>query len=919
MARITAGKILKVAVLPGIIPRTRHLLSGGFGHISFYMAQLFHAVRLLPSGHPYLSPANFGRFGISHVTAESWRMIVQGQRQIDQVLIFGIVILGIGILFVQFCFLGVMLFVQTANALPANGFLNTLNPTTDLAFILMDSVFGIPADSGGVNFFGSCVAQAIECFTDNPYPHPAASYPMPYHEGLHTMLMVYSIGLLVIAAIIFSYFAVTVLLETAESGTPFGKRFDHVWAPIRMVMAIALLIPIASGLNAAQYLVLYAAKWGSGFATTGWELFIDQSTGTPAALLGGPDSGLVALPNTPPVNTFLEFATILATCKIGEASGVNPRDVKAYVVFPDQMGPAGRADLDGLSYADALQRGNYSDIHYVFGVYELKDGKPLHSSYPGEIKPVCGELLLKVTDLDDVNSPGSKYILEQYHRMIIIMWQDVAGSGEWGDGSSATMNLHTMGHGFVKRNFPQDIRENITDSPRGQDSNYPEATAVDLSAANAYYTLEVERIIKEAVRLQLTSPAWTQMVQYGWAGAGIWYNNIARLNGSLISAAYSLPSIRKYPEVMEYVSQQRVAQKEAGVGSERFNPELANGRAINFDPEKDGMMAQVLYKAMISWQGSYSKTSLSGNPFIDTINALFGTQGLFDLQKNTDTHPLAALVAMGKGLVDSSISNLGAAGAAGLAGGVINFFKDLAPLGTTAINASKFAMSIGMMAMTIGILLFYVLPFIPFLYFFFAVGGWVKGIFESIVAVPLWALAHIRIDHSGGMPGDAARGGYFMLFEIFLRPLLIVFGLLAAITIFSAQVRILNEIWSLVVSNVTGYDATAGKAIAKGETGSLSYFRGIADRFFFTVMYAIVVYMMGMASFKLIDILPNQILRWLGAEGGAFSDQVGNGPDGMMTKMSVGTERITSQLGDLGKQGLSAIDKNQRQLGGEIS
>ncbi|MCM2342984.1 MAG: type IV secretion protein DotA, partial [Alphaproteobacteria bacterium] len=418
MARITAGNILKVAILPGIVPRTRELMAGGFGYIAFYIAQIFWAVKLLPTGHPYLSVANFGRFGISHVTSEAWRSVVKGQRHIDQIIIFCVILVGIAILFIQFCFLGAALFTQAAHALPplpAGGFLGTANPDNDVAFVLLDYVFGIPSD--GVNhFFGSCVAQEIQCFTDSPWPIPGPSFPFAYHDGLHAMLQVYSIGLLVIAMVIFSYFAVAILLETAESGTPFGRRFNALWAPVRMVMAIALLMPIANGLNAAQYVVLYAAKWGSGFATNGWNLFVADAT-APAnfSILGDPKD-LVAAPSTPPVNTFVQFATVLAACKIAEASGTNPRDVNAYVVFPQTMGPAGRADLVGLSYADALDRSNNGDIYYVFGVYETdSSGQPLHANYPGQVKPVCGEVALQVTDVDDAFSPGSYYMLEQYH------------------------------------------------------------------------------------------------------------------------------------------------------------------------------------------------------------------------------------------------------------------------------------------------------------------------------------------------------------------------------------------------------------------------------------------------------------------------------------------------------------------------
>ena len=75
-----------------------------------------------------------------------------------------------------------------------------------------------------------------------------------------------------------------------------------------------------------------------------------------------------------------------------------------------------------------------------------------------------------------------------------------------------------------------------------------------------------------------------------------------------------------------------------------------------------------------------------------------------------------------------------------------------------------------------------------------------------MVGIPLWALAHLRIDGEG-LPGQAAESGYFLIFEIFLRPILTVFALIAAILIFSAQVRVLNFIWDIVTTNVTGFSA----------------------------------------------------------------------------------------------------------------
>ncbi len=164
--------------------------------------------------------------------------------------------------------------------MPTNfaGFFITPSPgDDDIAFVLLDRVFGVPQlflDSGGG---GSCVEKGTACFLaascEFANAQPEGAYPWPFHIALRQMMQFYSIGLLIVGLLIFLYFTVTVVMETAQDGVPFGRRFNHVWAPIRMVVALGLLIPVANGLNAAQYITLYAAYWGSGFATNGWNLF----------------------------------------------------------------------------------------------------------------------------------------------------------------------------------------------------------------------------------------------------------------------------------------------------------------------------------------------------------------------------------------------------------------------------------------------------------------------------------------------------------------------------------------------------------------------------------------------------------------------------------------------------------------------
>jgi hypothetical protein len=181
------------------------------------------------------------------------------------------------------------------------------------------------------------------------------------------------------------------------------------------------------------------------------------------------------------------------------------------------------------------------------------------------------------------------------------------------------------------------------------------------------------------------------------------------------------------------------------------------------------------------------------------------------------------------------------------------------------------------MGLSVGLILYYVLPFLPFMYYYFAVGSWIKAIFEAMVGVPLWALAHLRLN-GNGLPGDKALNGYFLIFEIFVRPILTVFGLLAGMAVFAAMVKTLNGIFPLVTMNLTGFENDAPKV--KGTILGQEFRRSVVDEFFFTVIYTVIVYMIALSSFKMIDLVPNNILRWLG--GGVQTFQSGDNNENSM-------------------------------------
>ncbi|HCQ70743.1 MAG TPA: hypothetical protein DIU06_01190 [Rhodospirillaceae bacterium] len=780
------------------------------------------------------------------------------------------------------------------------------------------------------------------------------------------MLRLYSTGLMIVAMMITTYFVFTVLAETAQTGTPFGKRFNKVWAPLRIVAAFALLMPLGVGLSSAQFIVLNMAKFGSNFASNGWKQFNE----TLNAQYESQYSNMVAKPQSPDVASLLQYLFTVRSCQVIENIQSGSEDVKPYLVRSAiKTDAALPLAWDGnpldtqngepsVSYEAMFGYINGSAVESEgsawYGAMEAKivfgktseDGK--FAKYEGGVEPTCGILRFSLTDnrlpyphstppdAEDPRQyaePGVDLVQRYYWDMLNRLYFTVdfishsptsddaecleEGGGVWCLTADEYAKANYSVPGGPKGAPPEEGDYSFAETAFGffaTDIKFVHAIDCDPipdedPMSSCYYLETVffgpqELPKKSMATLQNESQSWMvseAFLDKGWAAAGIWYNKIAEMNGTVMEAAANMPEPVRFPMVMEKVLAKKRAYNQRLDMPQRFNPnQVAGGQKLGLSADEQ-KKAVALWKSYDLWReiGANPYNQPTGNAFIDTIKAIFGVEGLFNLQYNGDTHPLAQLIAVGKSLVDSSIRNIGYA-AIGAGARILD--QTLATgVGQGADIVVKFIMSITTIAMTMGFILYYVVPFLPFIYFFFAVGGWVKGIFEALVGVPLWALAHIRID-GNGLPGQAAVSGYFLILEIFLRPILTVFGLLASISIFGALVGVLSDIWVMVTANVGGFDVRTSLSgtylLGQEDTaGFLPFMRSSIDQFFYTVVYTIVVYMIGMSSFKLIDQIPNNILRWMGQNVSAFNDSRENPAESMVGSSYFGANQVSEKLG----------------------
>lgn len=912
---ITKKDIFRYTLTPQIIPRLREIFGSGFGLVAYFIALVYSAVKLLPENHPYAQPINIGRFGIRHVVAEASNNLVIDIKNIDQVILFITIIFGLVIGFVQIVLFIGALFMQPM--LAQASFFASPNPQQDLAHIMMDLVFGVP----GV--FDSCVSTAVSsgaaCLDTKGNVIESiskltaeATWPFPIHHALHQMLAVYSMGLMVVGAIITSYFVFTVVAETAQTGTPFGKRYNKVWAPIRIIVAFGLLMPISHGLNSGQYIVLYAAKLGSGFASNGWSLF--NNTLTNEYL--GQTTDLVSEPSPPEIGALMQFMFTAQTCmEIYNAD--KPSDTsktfhsaRPYLVknaFNATNFKKIKADTtyeEMISFADGDQ-----NVALRFGSHNPEK----YTRYKGNVSRDCGEMTIRltnsVTPTTSVGTASPVYdgteVMQRYYWFIVTEMLVFMDGTPGGSGANADYPWAFATGDQDKNPSRYDIPEFKSDLYKFYQGDLKKALVGPIDS------FELKDAIGEtpAIPAQAASGKWAiekHLLDKGWASAGVWYNRVAELNGEVTSAVFNIPTVAHYPIVMEEVYEQKKLNNQNIIVESRFEPEtLANDKAMELTTMGDNseLKAGRLWDAFKIWNdisGSI-KAKSTGNAFYDTIHAVLGTQGLYDMRNNPTTHPLAQLTGIGRSLVESAINNIGYSVIGAGFGAIGNLFSNT--IGDAANVIISFVISITMVSLTIGFILFYIVPFLPFIYFFFAVGGWIKGVFEALIGTPLWALAHIRID-GNGLPGQSAAQGYYLIFEIFIRPILTVFGLLASISIFSATVYVLNDIWGLVTSNLAGHDpASAAPGL------NMEFFRGSIDQFFYTIVYAIVVYMMGMSSFKLIDMIPNQILRWMGSSASTFNDTREDPAAGMVSTAYIGSDQVLGQMEGPLKQGTGMVSK----------
>lgn len=864
LSKDNAQALWRYATRPEIMPRIREL-GLHFGHFAYLIALILHSARLMPQGHPALNPSHIGQFGVRQVLAVAANNITWSRKNIDQIAIFGAVVSGIIMIAIQAALIAIYAVMGTAQASSTTSFFAT--PTahvpTDVVLKMMDQVFG---PSLGV--FGT------------------ASEPVgtPVYLGLHAVLSFYSMAMMVIAVVIIIYYIMTVIGEAAKTGTPFGQRFNSLWAPIRLVVALGLLVPLGSGLNSAQYLTLWTAKMGSGLGTMVWTTFVDAFTEPSNITTRPPEATTVDLVN----RIFLSEVCAASYNQINEGSSQQVQILQKYGNQSELANFSSPADM--IALAQMFQE---SAVVITWDRHAPGDDIDEHT---------CGYVRVNLTEFDEaVDASDSGFAGGAIRSALLDIHQGVKAQYVIQIGAIAEA-VRPAALAIARHQIEINRKPEF-----GQD-----APLASIPADIRQVTNDAAAALSTELELtydQITGATYgnrTTMVQQGWGAAGMWFSNIAKINQQYMEAISSgVPVFGNVADVEEGESRARGGfMRWFGVG----NMGLSGSSAERI--EQTIRFASDTYAEHIQQDSLYGGTTFTlpdndlysdGSQMVaDAVAGIFGGGPLRDLQQNPTLDPMAKLTQGGHHMITGSFIMFGVGALSGtlsLLPGALSKIPFIGGAFEEVSGVLKGAMSIlfaiGVIGLLAGCMLAYVLPLIPFIYFTFAVLGWVLEIFEAIAAMPLWALAHLRID-GDGMPGSAAIGGYQLLLMILIRPALIVIGLIGGSVIFGAAMFYLSSLFDSAVS-ISRDELTGGTT---GPVGLIVY----------TVIFVFLAYNIALMCFKLIDDVPKGMLRWLGAGISPFSDSRSDPINGQQALM-IGALGAGSQLVGGGKGAMQSSQK----------
>lgn len=639
---------------------------------------------------------------------------------------------------------------------------------------------------------------------------------------ISSVLTVFVNVCLVLGGIIAAYVLLSGTMQTAHDGDLLGKRWSSMWIPIRITMSTALLFPASSGKNVAIVITLALASMGSGIADKAFKLLVD-STDSQAVFISGPstsDSVILA-------KNLVDAATCNAIQNLAQADENNKVKSSAKDERQFSTSSVSNETVSTTSFGPS-GNSNFQDYNGAF------------------ISDICGSVSTTNYVANDTPSDSSLINAENVKKTVMDAKQEAVKSMiEAAQSGANTLALKT-------RNMT------LTGS---------DIAAVYNSVA-AIYVSQVTKSGQSAYENSINKESVSAIADKGWMWAGVYQERNVQAY-TLVAQAMSDMPVSKGPSVSDSVIVNSPPAMAMAYGGAMMpmptSTTLAGFNSINYYMTMTDSAVSHIKGVSDPVLTSKMKEKIDGEKTANLIVKYLSDKFNPIPSNIAEINPMAGsrivgingiTIVWGAYILAASVMSVGSFLGVGAA---VAALPVLIPLLFTILSLSC-------------ALAFYI-PFMPMITWYFAVIGWIVLIFEAILAVNLFAMAHMLPDGDGLVAGN--KHGYMFFISLLLRPLLLLAGLMASLTVMRIGFLFVNVTWPYV----SDFSAGAG--------GIVSVMAKISSLFIYT---NILLAMVKIAN-NLQTQVPDQVMAWIGGNKSSLLGGFDNATGAVMDKTFGATQQ----------------------------
>ncbi|EBS4548804.1 hypothetical protein DQK32_23505 [Salmonella enterica subsp. enterica serovar Newport] len=456
---------------------------------------------------------------------------------------------------------------------------------------------------------------------------------------------------------------------------------------------------------------------------------------------------------------------------------------------------------------------------------------------------------------------------------------------------TAIRNAHTEGLNEMQRSLrdgAQKFVQGVISRQQDENSNLVNAESIIQTASQIYENKVTAAIRSSNINTQLsnlTSQVGDTIKSEGWFSLGNWYQTLAVANNRVGNSAaakgttfgQSTGQVPVTTDLYRLAISAYHAQKSV---TDNSNAGILTAKS-SFE-SNDISDAASLFSYVFNSFGQSITTSLINQSQNDSgqVNPIISMKNLGDNLIGAAEASLATYVGVKAFIAGANESVLGAiANKLGGIGAALKSVGDtLDPYVTIGL----------VMLIGAGISLSIYIPLMPFLIWTAACINYLIIIGEGIFASALWAFTHL-LGNGEGM-GQKTAHGYIFLLNLMFRPILMVGGFLLGGGIVTIGGTILNKAIPAAMANAQ-FDSMTGIVTIIG----------------YLIVYCSTAITIVSLSFSLINIVPDQVINWV---GGHVASTLGREmPDKAGQSVNVFANKTESGLNNGGRKPTPPLNK----------